>query len=143
LGFSISGSAAIIFVGLFLAFSTAYTASANGFERVSDARSAVNDEALERQNTELSITNVTYDAGNDTLTVEAVNEGSVGLSVGGVDLLVDNRYRSNYTARRVAGNATTDLWLPGERLHVELNASTTPSRVKLVSGPGVADTEAV
>jgi flagellar protein FlaF len=141
LGFSVSGSAAIIFVGLFLAFSTAYTASANGFERVTDARSAVNEAALDQQNTALSITTATYDASNDTLTVEAVNKGSTGLSVEAVDLVVDNRYRRNFTTRTVAGNATTDLWLPGERLHLEVNASTAPTRVKVVTGPGVAATE--
>jgi flagellar protein FlaF len=141
LGFSVSGSAAIVFVGIFLAFSTAYTASANGFERVSDATSAVDDEALERQNTALSITNVSYDAGNDTLTIDVVNEGATDLSVDATDVLVDNTYRTNFTVRTVDGDNSTDLWLPGERLHLELSASTRPNRVKIVSGPGVAVTE--
>nr|WP_257628478.1 flagellin [Haloplanus salinarum] len=141
LGFSVSGSAAIVFVGIFLAFSTAYTASANGFERVSDARTDVDDEALERQNTALDIANVTYDAGNGTLIVDVDNEGSTGLSVGAVDLLVDNDYRDNFTARNVDGDASTDLWLPGERLHLEVSLSDRPTRVKIVTGPGVADVE--
>lgn len=143
LGFSVSGSAAIIFVGAFLAFSTAYTASANGFEQVNDARSAVDDEALERQNTAISVSNATYDGGNDTLTVDVINEGSTGLSVGAVDILVDNSYRSNVTVREVDGDAETDLWLPGERLHLELSLSSQPTRVKIVSGPGVAATEVI
>jgi len=141
LGFSVSGSAAIVFVGIFLAFSTAYTASANGFERVSDATSAVDDEALERQNTVLSIANVSYDAGNDTLTVDVVNEGATDLSADATDLLVDNTYRDDYAVRRVGGDNSTDLWLPGERLHLEVNATSQPNRVKIVSGPGVAVTE--
>jgi len=141
LGFSVSGSAAIVFVGIFLAFSTAYTASANGFERVSDATSAVDEESLERQNTALSIANTTYDAGNDTLSVNVTNEGTTALSVNATDLLVDNTYRDDYTVRRVAGDNSTDLWLPGERLHLEVSASSQPTRVKIVSGPGVAVTE--
>jgi flagellar protein FlaF len=143
LGFSVSGSAAIIFVGIFLAFSSAYTASANGFERVTDARSAVDEEALDQQNTALSVTNATYDAGNDTLTVEAVNEGTTTLEIAAVDLLVDNAYRDNFTVRTVGGDNSTGLWLPGERLHLEVNATTQPNRVKIVSGPGVADAEVV
>jgi len=143
LGFSVSGSAAIIFVGIFLAFSSAYTASANGFERVTDAKSAVDEEALERQNTALTVTNATYDAGNDTLTVEAVNEGTTALEIGAVDLIVDNAYRDDFTARTVGGDNSTALWLPGERLHLEVNATTRPTRVKLVSGPGVADAEVI
>ena len=143
MGFSVSGSAAIIFVGIFLAFSSAYTASANGFERVSDANSAVGDEALERQNTALTVSNATYDAGNDTLSVDVINEGSTSLSVNATDLIVDNTYRGNYTTRHVDGDNSTDLWLPGEQLHFEVNATTRPNRVKVVSGPGVADAEVV
>jgi flagellar protein FlaF len=143
LGFSVSGSAAIVFVGIFLAFSSAYTASANGFERVTDAKSAVDEEALERQNTALSLTNATYDAGTDTLTVEAVNEGTTTLDVEAVDLLVDNAYRDDFATRTVDGDDSTDLWLPGERLRLEVNASSQPSRVKIVTGPGVAATEVI
>ncbi|WP_251343825.1 hypothetical protein [Haloplanus halophilus] len=139
MGFSVSGSAAIIFVGVFLAFSTAYTASADGFERVSDARSAVDEQALERQNTVIDVTNASY--GNGTLSVEVVNEGATGLSVGAVDLLVDNAYRDNFTARTVAGSNSTDLWLPGERLRLDVSAPNRPDRIKVVSGPGVADVE--
>jgi len=39
------------------------------------------------------------------------------------------------------GDNSTDLWLPGERLHLEVNATSQPNRVKIVSGPGVAVTE--
>jgi flagellar protein FlaF len=143
LGFSVSGSAAIIFVGIFLAFSSAYTSSANAFERVADAESSVDEESLDRQNTALSITNATYDAGNDTLTVDVVNEGTTDLSVDATDLLVDNTYRDDYAVRRVAGDDATDLWLPGERLHLELTVASEPNRVKIVSGPGVAVVEVV
>ncbi len=141
LGFSVSGSAAIIFVGVFLAFSTAYTASSNGLEQMNDARSAVDDEALERQNTAISITNATYNDSTGTLTVDVVNEGSTELSVGVVDVLVDNTYRTNISVQEVAGDAETDLWLPGERLHLELSVPSPPNRVKIVSGPGIAVTE--
>jgi flagellar protein FlaF len=141
LGFSVSGSAAIVFVGAFLAFSTAYTASANGFERVDDARSAVDEASLDRQNTAIAITNATYDDGNDTLRVNATNEGATTLRLGAVDVVVDNRYRDNFTDRRVEGDASTDVWLPGERLRLELRATSRPTRVKIVTGPGVAAVE--
>jgi flagellar protein FlaF len=143
LGFSVSGSAAIVFVGIFLAFSSAYTASANGFERVTDAESAVDEAALDRQNTALSLTNATYDDGTDTLTVDAVNEGTTTLEVDAVDLLIDNAYRDEFAVRRVGGDNSTALWLPGERLHIEVTVTARPTRVKLVTGPGVAATEVV
>lgn len=140
MGFSVSGSAAIIFVGIFLAFSTAYTASANGFERVTDARSAVDEEALAQQNTAIAIANASYD-GNGTLSINVTNEGATELSVEAVDLLVDNAYRDNFTARTVDGNTSTDLWFPGERLYFEVSVSSQPNRIKVVSGPGVAAVE--
>jgi len=43
--------------------------------------------------------------------------------------------------RLLIGDNSTDLWLPGERLHLEVSASSQPTRVKIVSGPGVAVTE--
>jgi flagellar protein FlaF len=139
LGFSVSGSAAIVFVGIFLAFSTAYTASANGFERVNDARSAVDEDALEQRNTAIAVSNATYD--NGTLSVTVTNEGATELSVEAVDLLVDNAYRDNFTARTVDGNASTDLWFPGERLYLEVSVPSQPNRIKVVTGPGVAAVE--
>lgn len=142
MGFSVSGSAAIVFVGAFLAFSTLYTASANGFERTAEAQSAVDEEALIQQNTEIAISTATYDSGTGNLTVAVTNNGSTSLSVPAVDLVVDNAYRDD-ASRRVDGNATTDLWLPGETLRLEVSLASQPSRVKVVSGPGIAATEVV
>ncbi|MFB6122833.1 MAG: hypothetical protein ABEJ78_05180 [Haloferacaceae archaeon] len=142
MGFSVSGSAAIIFVGMFIAFGTMYTATSNGFERVTDARDDVAEEALERQNTNISLATASYNSTSGILTIEVDNTGSTSLSVNGTDVLVDNEYQTSFAVREVDGDSTTDLWLPGETLHIELSVSN-PSRVKVVSGPGVAVSEVV
>ncbi|TKX82460.1 flagellin, partial [Halorubrum sp. SS5] len=67
-----------------------YPVAANGFDRVSDAQHGVNERALERQNTDFAVTNATFDAGTDTLTVNATNEGSIGLVAGDATLVVGN-----------------------------------------------------
>ena len=145
MGFSVSGSAAIVFVAMFIGFGMFHTATANGFERVSDAQADRTDRTLDRQNTAIEVASVAYDGatGGGTLTVTVNNTGATPLAVDAVDLLADNEYLvPNGTA--VDGDASTNLWLPGESLTLtrdELGSA--PARVKVVTGPGVAATEAV
>jgi len=142
MGFSVSGSTAIIFVGAALAFTTIYPAAANGFEQVSDARQASADDLLAQQNTDIAVALTTYNATTDTLTVVVTNTGETSLAVSDTDLLVDNAYTTG--SRSVAGDASTDLWLPGENLTVSVSSVTArPDRVRVVSEHGVTDGRAV
>jgi flagellar protein FlaF len=141
MGFSVSGSAAIIFAGMFISFGIAYGAVSDSFERVTDARQANADHVLESSNADVEITGTEYVG--DRLTVFVNNTGATELSVNGTDFLVDNAYQLGWAgAARVNGVAATDLWLPGERLNVTIRTPEAPDRVKIVSGPGVADVAA-
>jgi flagellar protein FlaF len=144
MGFSVSGSFAIIFVGLLLAFGVWHTAASNSFERITEARSDRVDSTLEQRNTDVAIESVTYDGVNETLLVNATNTGSTSLSLDATDLLVDNEYRAGWQEQAtIDGDALeTDLWLPGETLSMNVTA-TDPTQVKVVTGPGVADTSPV
>jgi flagellar protein FlaF len=152
MGVSVSASTAIIVAGLFFAFTTFYPVAANGFDRVSDAQHGMNDRALERQNTAFAVSNATYDGTDETLTVNATNDGSVGLVAGDATLLVDNEYvdvgGANATTS-VDGDDDTELWLEGETLTVtvaQTDADTTiedGTRVVLVVESGVRDTATV
>ncbi len=151
MGVSVSASTAIIVAGLFFAFTAFYPVAANGFDRVTDAQHDVNERALERQNTDFAVTNATYD-GND-LTVDAGNDGSVGLVVSDATLVVGNEYvdlGDESVETTVDGNADTDLWLGGERLTVtvdeadlETAVETGDTRVVLVVESGVRDAATV
>ncbi|SFR30495.1 MULTISPECIES: flagellin [Halorubrum] len=152
MGVSVSASTAIIVAGLFFAFTTFYPVAANGFDRVSDAQHGVNERALERQNTDFAVTNATFDAGTDTLTVNATNEGSIGLVAGDATLVVGNEYvdvGGPNASTTVDGNADTDLWLGGERLTVRVAQGNTTTaigngtRVVLVVESGVRDAATV
>lgn len=143
MGFSVSGASAIIFVGMFLSFGMVYTAASNGYEAVSEAQSAVHEDALAQKNTAIDVANVSYDAADDTLTVNVSNTGSSSLSVDRTDLVVDNEYQTTAASTTVEGDAETDLWLPGETLSFTLTLTSSPTRVKVVTETGVAAMEVV
>ena len=66
------------------------------------------------------------------------------LSLAATDLLEDGAFVSGWAATAtVEGNSATDLWLPGETLSIELDRTTGPDRVKLVTPSSVADSTTV
>jgi len=144
MGFSVSGSAAILFVGAFIAFGMFHSATTNSFERVSEAEDDRAEDALAQQNTDLAIVTASHNATTDVLWVNTTNTGAESLSVGDTDLLVDNDYRTGWAANAtVDGDNATDLWLPGETLAVAFDESTAPDRVKVVTETGVSATAEV
>ena len=152
MGVSVSASTAIIVAGLFFAFTTFYPVAANGLDRVSDAQHGINERALERQNTDFTVTNATYNTTSGELTIDATNEGSLGLVADDATLVVDNEYvdvggpDANTT---VDGDADTALWLGDETLTVRVDKSATETsveagtRVVLVVESGVRDAATV
>jgi flagellar protein FlaF len=137
-GFSVSGAAAIVFTGLFVAFSMWYGASYNSFERISDAQHDRSERVLETQNIAIDVVAAEYSAG--TLTVEVNNTGAEAVGLNDTDVLVDNAYQTDWRAgATVATNGDTWLWQSGERLHVEFDLSEAPSNVRVVTDQGVAD----
>ncbi|WP_436923753.1 flagellin [Halosimplex amylolyticum] len=137
MGFSVSGSAAIIFVGLFIAFGMWQTAASNSFERVSEAQSDRSDAALDEQNTAIVVDSASTTDGD--LTVTATNTGSTALSLNRTDLLVDNDYQTGWQGDVLfdGSQKPVDLWLPDEQ--ITITVTTTGSRVKLVTESGVSD----
>lgn len=135
MGVSVSVSAAIVFVGLFISIGMVYPAVANGYESIEEARTDAADRELNTKNTDIAVANATYSGG--TLTVDVTNEGTTALGVEATDVLVDGQYRTSFDRRAVDGDTETSVWLPGETLTVELSASTAPDRVVVVTEGGV------
>jgi flagellar protein FlaF len=144
MGFGVSGSTAVIFLGVLIASGTLYTTTAGTVERVTEARNAEGEELLDRRNTVIDVTAVVYNTSSGTLTLTVANDGTNTLSVEDTSLLVDNEYvRPDSTA--VDGDTATDVWAPDGRLEFGVNvnattldASTPPDRVKVVAENGVA-----
>lgn len=144
MGFSVSGSAAIIFVAAFIGFGMFYTATANSVEQINDARDDRSDRTLDRQNTEIEIVTAVWNAsGDDNLDVEVDNAGATELSVEDTDLLVDGVYQTGYDTS-VETNSGTDIWAPQQTLTLTVTGrSSQPNNVKVVAENGVADTQVV
>jgi flagellar protein FlaF len=144
-GFGVSGSTAVVFLGVLIASGTLYTAAAGSAEQVSDAHEAEGEELLDRRNTVIEVSEVVYNNSTTTLNVTVTNNGTTTLSVADTSLLVDNEYvLPNSTA--VDTDTATDVWGPDQSLVMTVDAnttpavdaSTTPDRVKVVAGNGVA-----
>ena len=137
MGFGVSGSTAIIFLGVLIATGTLFTTTSATVEQVDEARDEQQEHLLDRRNTEIGLTSAVYNSTSGTLNLSASNDGSTTLTVNGTTLLVDNQYEST-AAAQVDGITATDLWEPGETLTLNVSVSE-PTRVKLVTEYGVAD----
>jgi flagellar protein FlaF len=144
MGISHSASAAVIFLGVFMAAGVLLPAVSNGSELLADARETAADRALAEQNTDLDLFRAVYYTSNDTLHVNATNTGTTTLDLPEVNLVVDNApnsTRSSY-ASAIAGDTATEVWLPGEDADFRVepgNPSEDPTRVQLVVDHGVSD----
>ncbi|MFC4360162.1 flagellin [Halobium salinum] len=145
MGFSVSGSTAIIFVGMFIALGVLQPAVSNGFERVEDARSADADRLLDERNTDIDATELIHDTAADEVTLVVTNTGTTTLNVDDVDVIYNGSYESSVQTT-VAGNSTTGVWLPGETLRATVSvpdANQTGARAVVVTEHGVSDAEVV
>ncbi|MFC7142292.1 flagellin [Halosimplex aquaticum] len=150
MGFSVSGSLVVVLLGLFIALGAYYGSVSNAMERVTEAREDRTDRVDRVHGTAIEITSISLltDA-TCGVQVRINNTGDTKLLVPDTDLLLDNDYRAQWDDTVVDGtvNGTepnTKLWFPGERLTIEESGlDTAPRSVKVVSGPGVADSQEV
>lgn len=146
MGFGVSGSAAIIFLGILICTGTLYTTAAGTAESLNDAHDADDERLLERRNTAVNVTSVTYsnNSGDYSVNVTVDNTGTTTLSVNDSSILVNNEYvsRDSYDTATVEGINSTDVWAPTETLRVKFLVDVEPARVKLVTEHGVEDVHA-
>ncbi len=149
MGFGTSGSALVIFAALFIAMSTLYTATANTVEEVDEARQDTDEYQRTVQNTNIEVVEATWNTTSSNLTIAVNNTGETTLSVGRVDVVAEDDYlaSSDFERSEVDGRST-DTWRPGEQLVLEdedslAGITQAPDRVKVVTGPGIADTVSV
>jgi len=141
MGFSVSAASVVVFIGVLISVSLLYTTAANNAEVLTDARSDAQERALEQRNTDLNVTDVSYDG--SVLVVNATNTGSTTLSVDDTDVVVDNRFEPGTVTKVAGGDPAATLWVPGETLRVEVDLEAAPDRVRVVTAPGVSETEVV
>lgn len=141
MGFSTSAATVLIFMGILLSIGIMFPALEGSFEDVSDALDDRDERMLDQRNTDIQVSNVTYNATADTLTVDVDNTGAISLGVEETDILLDGEIQTGY-ATSVDGVADRSLWAPGETLTVELSDVTSkPNRLKVVTETGIAKVE--
>jgi flagellar protein FlaF len=140
---STSGSLLVIFIGLFVALGTMVTVVSNTGERVVEAGEDRMDRQSAVQQTQLNITNATWD-GTDTLEIRVNNTGSRALSVNETTVLVDGEHAPVENFDTTVEGQDTDVWGLQQQLRlVDSSRTTEPGRVKIVTGSGVAETASV
>lgn len=144
---STSGSFLVIFIGLFLALGTLTTVASNTSERVADAGTDQLDHHVATQETSLNVTAATWET-DETLELRVNNTGSTDLSVNETTVLVDGRYVSMDAFDATVDGTSTDVWGIEQQLVLRDDGTVadrvgTPSRVKVVTDTGVADTAPV
>ena len=141
MGFSVSGSAAIIFVGVMVAAGIAVPSLVGSMGALADSQGEQVDREIDALNTEFEITLAEYDSNTTTLTLELKNTGSTTLSVNKTSVLVDGTIQrdADILSTDVDGEPDTTLWLPGQTFTIEIDYSS-PNRVKVVTENGIAET---
>jgi len=142
MGFSTSGSLLLVFFGVMIAVGTVYSVSANTVERVTEATDDQQERLGTVQQSGIEVVDAVYnESGDEHLVVRVNNTGETTLDATEVDVIVDGEYRGTDDFERVEVDGTNStVWLPGDQLVLEdEDASGAPTRVKVVSGPGVAD----
>lgn len=143
MGFSTSGSLLIIFFASVMAFGTFYTAVSNSTDVVSEAASDKLSQQSTIHDTEINITDATWNATDERLDVAVNNTGSATLSVAATELLVNGVYIEDWEDEATVDGTDTDLWAPKEQLQlsddeqVPDQVQETPERVLVVTGAGV------
>jgi flagellar protein FlaF len=142
MGFSVSGSTALIFVGLLIALSTLIPATLNAYDEIQEAEKEQFDKKIEASNTAVKITSVQNKS--TTVVVKAKNTGTHPLDVEDVDLLIKNTYVS-FSHDVVEADSSTMIWASKETINMTVQKSefdgVDPVRAKVIVEYGKSDTE--
>lgn len=138
MGFSVSASTGIIFLGLLISASIFAPAVEEASEQVSEEFDQKGDRLLAQQNTAFSITNATYNTTSETLKFSIENTGTVTLGVNETDVLLDGIIQSGYTTS-INGETDREIWTPEETMNVTIENVNEPNRIKVVSETGISE----
>jgi len=141
MGFSVSGSAVIVFIGFVVAVGIAVPPVLGSVGELAGAQSEQIDRGTDRANTDVEINRTVYNETRGELAIELENTGSTSLSVNDTSVLVDGaiqtRSGGGIVETAVDGDTDATLWLPAEELNVTVDAADAPDRVKVATENGI------
>ena len=144
MGFSVSGSTAVIFIGVLIAANSLYGAWTYSQDQIETARADSEHDYLEQRQTSVEIVGTSYSSDTNTLSVNVSNTGSTSLGTSGTTVVVDGEYapKETTTVKDSFGNVRdSSLWLPGDYLTVNVSSTTDPTRVKITTDNGISAVE--
>jgi len=150
MGFSTSGSAAVLLIGLLLAASVLVPTMMSLGSTTGDAFGSQSEQLREQTNTGIEIDPEETDAENG-VTVVVANEGTLTLGVRETDVLVNGYYvepdETTVVDRSGDRSSDTNLWQPGTDLEIVIEQGTLdneldgaePERVQVSTQNAIAD----
>ena len=142
MGVSTSASLLVVFIAVFIALGSVFTAGSNAVDTVNDAQGDQYEQHDTVQRMSINVTSATYNSGD--LTIRVNNTGGESLSVNATDVLVDGEYVSIGTFDATVDGESTDRWDLEQQLRLTTDSfGTAPDRVKVVTEVGIAGTAAV
>lgn len=150
----------ILMVGIALSGFLLYDAAVGTVEEISDAEKSLQEESLERENTELELTDSVYFSGNQTLIVRINNIGSEPVSLDTSSIVFENELASpdtQFTFKSSSVTPNTEINTapyptertaipPGGQLRSEFvfsSAGIIPDRVKFITLRGLSYSKVV
>ncbi|MCX2818426.1 fla cluster protein FlaF [Haladaptatus sp. F3-133] len=137
MGFSVSGSTAVIFLGIVISVGIVLSAAQTTGSELSNSWNQRTSDMLGQKNTYINVTDAKYNKTLSKVTVNATNMGSTTLSIDKLNLLVDGNLKPDRGVQ-VVGARKSSLWLPGEKISFTGNSTGMVESVEVVTGNGVS-----
>jgi flagellar protein FlaF len=143
LGFSVAAAAAILFAGGLVSLTVVMQANDSASKDLRDARELADKRTADQLNTRISLINGT--ANGTAVEFNLTNNGSVIIHLNTLEVLVNGTLLTGaVTLRTVDGASSTNLWAPGQTLHMRLTGALSgPATVKVVTDTGYSFTGGV
>ena len=141
MGFDVTAANIIFFIAALSMGSVALGAYWHNAGYVEEAQRAEDARADLRAHTNMTVTTMSYSAGQDRATFEIMNTGSEVIDISEVRYLIEGRYVAAATVesvRIIGESGATDLWLPLETLEVKFSpVDPSPDYFQVVAQNGI------
>lgn len=140
MGFSVSASTIIIFIGLVVSAGMLYGAWDYSQDTLTEGEEIKNQLHIDKQQTDIEILGETVEHIDQYLVFDAYNDGNAEHSLEHVSVVIDGEIKDGMVNEVfVKGHDDSGVWLPGDTIHMNVTVEETPDRIVLIVDNGVKD----